>query len=92
MQGRNEAWLRNRLCEERLSARNGHMLQARLHPLLQLNHNVLFTFIYRFSDGIAQGVWSAASMATYIYLLEHKSTKVSSSLLKRDTSCTNIVP
>ena len=44
--------------------------------LTNLNQNVLFTFLYKFSDGIAQGVWSLASMGTYIYLLENKSTKV----------------
>lgn len=43
---------------------------------LNFNHNVLYTFIYKFSDGIAQGVWSLASMATYIYLLENNSTRV----------------
>ena len=40
------------------------------------NHNVFYTFLYKFSDGIAQGIWSLASMATYIYLLENNSTKV----------------
>ena len=43
---------------------------------LNFNRNVLYTFIYKFSDGIAQGVWSLASMATYIYLLENNSTRV----------------
>ena len=49
---------------------------TRPSSLSHVNHNVLFTFLYKFSDGIAQGVWSAASMATYIYILENKSTKV----------------
>lgn len=47
-----------------------------LSSLFNYNHNVLYTFLYKFSDGVAQGVWSAASMATYIYLLENNSTKV----------------
>ena len=50
--------------------------QTPLSTLSQVNSNVILTFLYRFSDGIAQGVWSAASMASYIYLLEHRSTKV----------------
>lgn len=49
---------------------------ASLSSALNFNHNVLYTFIYKFSDGISQGVWSLASMATYIYLLENKSTRV----------------
>jgi hypothetical protein len=49
---------------------------AMLSSLFNYNHNVLYTFLYKFSDGVAQGVWSAASMATYIYLLENNSTKV----------------
>lgn len=49
-----------------------------LSSAFNVNHNVLYTFIYKFSDGIAQGVWSLASMATYIYLLENNSTKVHS--------------
>ena len=47
-----------------------------LSSAFNVNHNVLYTFIYKFSDGIAQGVWSLASMATYIYLLENNSTRV----------------
>ena len=50
-----------------------------LSSALNFNHNVLYTFIYKFSDGIAQGVWSLASMATYICLLENNSTRVHSS-------------
>lgn len=48
---------------------------AMLSSLFNYNHNVLYTLLYKFSDGVAQGVWSAASMATYIYLLENNSTK-----------------
>ena len=42
------------------------------------NRNVSLTFLYRFSNATARGIWSHASMATYVYLLEHKSAKVPS--------------
>ena len=44
----------------------------------QTNQNVSCIFIYKLSNGIARGVWSHASMATYIYLLENQSAKVPS--------------
>ncbi len=40
------------------------------------NRNVSLIFLYKLSNGVARGVWSHASMATYIYLLENNSAKV----------------
>lgn len=40
------------------------------------NRNVCLTFLYKLSNGIARGVWSHASMVSYIYLLENNSVQV----------------
>ncbi|DBA90154.1 TPA: hypothetical protein ACH3X1_003461 [Trebouxia sp. C0004] len=40
------------------------------------NQNISSIFIYKLSNGIARGVWSHASMATYIYVLENQSAKL----------------
>lgn len=42
----------------------------------ETNQNVSCIFIYKLANGIARGVWSHASMATYIYLLENQSAKL----------------
>lgn len=53
------------------------------------NQNVSSIFIYKLSNGIARGVWSHASMATYIYVLENQSAKVPSHCCIPDTAVTS---
>lgn len=49
---------------------------SQLMPFFPFSRNVWLNFVYKLSNGIARGVWSHASMVSYIYLLEHNSAKV----------------
>ena len=40
------------------------------------NHNVLLTLIVRAADGLSAGIWNGATLAAYIYLIQHNSNKV----------------
>lgn len=40
------------------------------------NHNVLLTLIVRAADGLSAGIWNGATLAAYIYLIQHHSNKV----------------
>ena len=45
------------------------------------NHNVLLTLIVRAADGLSAGIWNGATLAAYIYLIQHNSNKVPVSCL-----------
>lgn len=53
------------------------------------NQNVSCIFVYKLSNGIARGVWSHASMATYTYVLENQSAKVPSHYCIFDSAVTS---
>jgi hypothetical protein len=40
------------------------------------NHNVLLTLVVRAADGLSAGIWNGATLAAYIYLIQHNSNKV----------------
>lgn len=41
-----------------------------------LNHNVLLTTVARATDGIASGIWSYSTLATFLFMIEHNSNAV----------------